>query len=109
MFFKARNQFRRDILAFICSAPGVEVGGAVRHIRLRSVQFGRSFLNDIVNVTYYLTDEPLPVDPATLAAGGTVPKVGTVRSIYGGGFSTWDGLEGAKRIFLDAVVRKAAT
>jgi hypothetical protein len=105
MFFQYRNQFRKDIREYVCSAPEIDCNGNKKYVAIRAIRFARSLLNDIVSVTFFLTDSPEPSDPEffPLNIGWEyTDRLGPDRpgACYTVGVSSMSGLEQAKIEFV---------
>lgn len=104
MFFKHRNQFRRDMVEYACSAPEIDCNDKKQYVAIRAIRCARSLLNDIVQITFFLTDFPEPSNPDFFMNVGweRTDKLGEIRdgACYTVGVSSTSGLEKAKIEFV---------
>jgi hypothetical protein len=97
------KNFRNQVAAYLSSAPVIDFNGTTKYVLLDSVRTARSLFSETYQISYYLTDDPLPVNFFTIEA-----KQHSLRSssderpagpLFTGGFNSRLGFQEAQKIF----------
>ena len=95
-----RKVFIREIIAYLCSSPPIDIDGKTKYISPHSVEIGWALLSSGVRVGYCLTDRPCPVTQRQLFKGEVASRNFPV---FVGGFLTSDGsIQQSKQKFAES-------